>query len=242
MLLRVVAKAGQHDTRATNFVAVRIGESVGASIVVGGRLFGGSGSSAGEIGHLVLDLEGERCGCGNVGCVETIVAEHRSAERLVGVAASLSEALDEGPAGLFAVAAEQSRSARALRKEIGSIGTDLGTAIAPLIVLLDSERITNRRGAHESRAGAARCCYFDGTPTSAAVPGSTRRYPIQRTRRPRRVDRRGRSGLPLVVRHAMRDQHLVCSRASKRGSKRGPSARNPTWGRQERSGRTCGNL
>ena len=173
MLLRVVAKAGQHDTRATNFVAARIGESVGACIVVGGRLFGGSGSSVGEI---------------------------------------------------------------------GSIGTDLGTAIASLVVLLDSGRITNRRGAHEPRAGAVRCCYSHGTPTSAAVPGSTRRYPIQRTRCPRHADRHGRSGLPLAVRNAMRDQHLVCSRASKRGSKRGPSARNPSWGRQERSGRTCGNL
>ena len=239
MLLRVVAKAGHHDTRATNFVAVRIGESVGACIVVGGRLFGRSGSSAGGIGHLVLDLEGEHCGCGNVGCVETIVAEHRSVERLVGVAPSLSEALDEGPAGLPAVADEQSKSARALRREIDSIGTDRDTAIAPLIVLLDSERITNRRGAHEPRAGAARCCYFHGTLASDAVPGSTRRYPIERTRRPSCVDRRG---LPLAVRAAMRDQHLVWSRARKRGSKRGPSARNPTWGRQERSGRTCGNL
>ena len=104
MLLRVVAKAGHHDTRATNFATVRTGECVG------GRLFGGSGSSAGRIGHLVLDPEGERCGCGNVGCVETIVAEHRSVERLVGVAPSLSEALDEGPARLFAVTAEQARS------------------------------------------------------------------------------------------------------------------------------------
>ena len=129
------------DTGAANFATVRIGKGVGAGIVLGGRLFGGSGSSAGEIGHLVLDPEGERCGCGNVGCAETILAEPRLVERLVGVDPSLSEALDEGPARLFAVAAEQSKSATTLRKEIESIGTDLGTAIAPLIVLLDIERI-----------------------------------------------------------------------------------------------------
>ena len=105
MLLRAVAKAGHHDTRATKLATVRIGDGVGPCIVLGGRLFGGSGSSAGEIGHLVLDPEGERCGCGNVGRVETIVAEHRSVERPVGVAPSLSEALDEGSARLFAVAA-----------------------------------------------------------------------------------------------------------------------------------------
>ena len=144
---------------------------------------------------------------------------------------SLSEVLDEGPARLFALAAEQSRSARALRQEIESIATDLGTAIAPLIVLLDIERITNRRRGHEPRAGAARCGYFHCTPAGAAVPGSTRRYPIQRTRHPRRVDWRGRSGLPLVVRNAMRDQHLVSTRARERGSKSGPSATIPTWGR-----------
>ena len=127
---------------ATNFATVRIGEGVGAGIVLGERLFRGSGSSAGEIGHLVLDPEGDRCGCGNFGCVETILAEPRLVERLVGVEPSLSEVLGEGPARLFAAAAERSRSATALRKEIESIGADLGTAIAPLIVLLDIERIT----------------------------------------------------------------------------------------------------
>ena len=129
------------DTGAANFATVRIGEGVGAGIVLGGRLFGGSGSSAGEIGHLVVDPEGQRCGCGNVGCVETILAEPRLVERLVGVDPSLSEVLDEGPARLFAVAAEKSKAATAVRQEIESIGTDLGTAIAPLIVLLDIERI-----------------------------------------------------------------------------------------------------
>ncbi len=50
-----------------NFLA---GEGVGAGIVVDGEIFAGSRGIAGEIGHISLDINGEKCDCGNRGCME----------------------------------------------------------------------------------------------------------------------------------------------------------------------------
>ncbi len=50
-----------------NFLA---GEGIGAGIVSDGHVFGGSRGIAGEIGHISLNINGERCDCGNRGCME----------------------------------------------------------------------------------------------------------------------------------------------------------------------------
>ncbi|MDX6722615.1 MAG: glucokinase [Solirubrobacteraceae bacterium] len=45
------------------------GTGVGGGIVLGGRPWVGRGA-AGEIGHVVVRIGGERCGCGRLGCME----------------------------------------------------------------------------------------------------------------------------------------------------------------------------
>lgn len=50
-----------------NFLA---GEGIGAGIVIDGEIFAGSRGVAGEIGHISLDINGEKCDCGNKGCME----------------------------------------------------------------------------------------------------------------------------------------------------------------------------
>ncbi len=59
-----------------SLVLVRVGEGVGAGIVLDGRLYRGPGSGAGEIGHVVVDADGSPCWCGRRGCLETVVAMH----------------------------------------------------------------------------------------------------------------------------------------------------------------------
>lgn len=46
---------------------------VGAGIIAGGHLWRGADGFAGELGHLPVDPDGRRCGCGRVGCWETRV-------------------------------------------------------------------------------------------------------------------------------------------------------------------------
>ena len=53
-----------------NVVGMTIGTGIGAGIVIDGRLYRGSGGTAGEIGHTTIDLNGRHCKCGNYGCLE----------------------------------------------------------------------------------------------------------------------------------------------------------------------------
>jgi len=53
---------------------VSIGVGIGSGILVNGRLFGGASGSAGEIGHMTVIPGGERCRCGNDGCLEAVAS------------------------------------------------------------------------------------------------------------------------------------------------------------------------
>ena len=52
-------------------LCVVLGTGVGGGVVIGGRLWKGTGS-AGELGHQTVELNGPICGCGNRGCIESI--------------------------------------------------------------------------------------------------------------------------------------------------------------------------
>jgi glucokinase len=51
-------------------IAVHLGDSVDAGIVVDGRLAGGRTGGVGRIGHVVVEPEGRLCTCGALGCLE----------------------------------------------------------------------------------------------------------------------------------------------------------------------------
>jgi predicted NBD/HSP70 family sugar kinase len=67
---------------AQNLILVRVDEGVGAGLVLGGSLFTGTRSAAGEIGHVVIDEHGDPCACGKRGCLETVVSEPLLGQRL----------------------------------------------------------------------------------------------------------------------------------------------------------------
>ncbi|HAZ76486.1 MAG TPA: transcriptional regulator, partial [Enterobacteriaceae bacterium] len=53
-------------------ILVRLHRGTGAGIIANGHIFLGSNGNVGEIGHIQVDPLGERCHCGNFGCLETI--------------------------------------------------------------------------------------------------------------------------------------------------------------------------
>lgn len=54
-----------------NFIYLGITSGVGSGIVINRKLYNGHQGYGGEIGHITVDIDGEECGCGNRGCVET---------------------------------------------------------------------------------------------------------------------------------------------------------------------------
>ncbi|MGD0911519.1 MAG: ROK family transcriptional regulator [Terracidiphilus sp.] len=53
-----------------DIVLVAISEGIGAGVFADGRIISGNRGMAGEFGHISLDPEGPRCGCGRKGCWE----------------------------------------------------------------------------------------------------------------------------------------------------------------------------
>lgn len=50
---------------------LNLGTGVAAGIVIDGTIWRGARGTAGEVGHLSVDPNGRRCGCGQRGCIET---------------------------------------------------------------------------------------------------------------------------------------------------------------------------
>ncbi|MBP2001424.1 glucokinase [Paenibacillus shirakamiensis] len=57
-----------------NCVCYTLGTGVGGGIIINGAIYQGFAGLAGELGHMsvVPDLEAIQCGCGKVGCLETV--------------------------------------------------------------------------------------------------------------------------------------------------------------------------
>jgi predicted NBD/HSP70 family sugar kinase len=55
-----------------SFAVVTAGLGIGAGLVIDYEVRRGMSDTAGELGHMVLDPDGEPCSCGNRGCLETV--------------------------------------------------------------------------------------------------------------------------------------------------------------------------
>jgi len=97
---------------------LRLGTGVGAGLVLEGALVRGQRYAAGEIGHVVLDPDGERCACGRNGCLETVVAVPRL--RALAANDAANDAADD-----------------AADLRLAAAGVRLGAALAPVVGALD---------------------------------------------------------------------------------------------------------
>lgn len=120
--------------RTDNLVVVKVGEGVGAGIVIDGRLVQGDGFGAGEIGHVTVQPGGAECRCGRRGCLETVA----SSRAILRAAGSPGEPGPERLAG--AVARLRSGDPRVLQA-VRDAGAALGVGVAWLVGALNIERV-----------------------------------------------------------------------------------------------------
>jgi len=59
---------------AHSLIFLTIGTGLGAGIILDGKLWRGKCGFAGELGHVTVNPEGEKCNCGGQGCLETEVS------------------------------------------------------------------------------------------------------------------------------------------------------------------------
>lgn len=73
--VRLLAENSQaHDLHYKNVLSFNIADGVGSHAIIDGRLLNGSTSRGGEIGHIIVDPSGPRCGCGHKGCLESFIS------------------------------------------------------------------------------------------------------------------------------------------------------------------------
>ena len=53
-----------------NFIGMVVSTGVGGGIVLDGQLLDGASGNAGHVGHVIVNPDGHRCGCGARGCLE----------------------------------------------------------------------------------------------------------------------------------------------------------------------------
>src|SRR5262245_4768427 len=68
----------------SNFVYLTVSDGLGVGIVLGGELVRGQHNIAGEFGHVPLNIDGPRCGCGASGCWEAYVSNLATLSRYFG--------------------------------------------------------------------------------------------------------------------------------------------------------------
>lgn len=64
----------EYKAKPKNLVGIFIGTGIGGGLVINGDLYTGHNLTAGEIGHMVIEVNGPKCGCGNRGCLEALAS------------------------------------------------------------------------------------------------------------------------------------------------------------------------
>jgi glucokinase len=137
-----------------HLVLVTVGTGIGGGIVADGSLFRGAHGFAAEIGHIIVEPGGPRCGCGNLGCWEQ-VASGRAIDRLGreeavrnpgGRVATLAGGGEVTGRHVAEAAREGDGAATAIFAEVGR---RLGEGIAGLVNVLDPEVVVVGGGVAE---------------------------------------------------------------------------------------------
>jgi glucokinase len=61
-------------SKPRNMVGIFIGTGIGGGLILNGELYSGFNRTAGELGHMVLEVKGPKCSCGNNGCFEALAS------------------------------------------------------------------------------------------------------------------------------------------------------------------------
>jgi glucokinase-like ROK family protein len=139
---------------ARNLAYIKVATGVGAGLLLDGHIYRGATGSAGEIGHLTVDLNGDLCTCGNRGCLETIASGPAIARRAqqaiqAGRQTLLGLQADGRPVTAEDVAAAASRGDLVAQQIIAEAGAQLGVAIAGLVNLINPNMVVVSGGVAE---------------------------------------------------------------------------------------------
>jgi glucokinase len=140
-----------------DFLMITVGTGVGGGIFLGGAPYRGSRGLGGEIGHVVLELDGDPCPCGGTGHLESYVSRPAIAARGRAAAAQFSgrDILAAAGGTIDAITAESvllaARSGDAAAREILlECGDTLGRALVGFVNIFNPKLIVVGGGIAEA--------------------------------------------------------------------------------------------
>lgn len=99
----LIAFAEKEKRNLNDLISIDIGKGVGSGIIIDGKIYKGVGGTAGEFGHISVDMNGPVCKCGNRGCTElytnTTVIKERAKKILNKDKISLADIMKESENG-----------------------------------------------------------------------------------------------------------------------------------------------
>jgi glucokinase len=125
----------------TDVIFVTISTGIGSGIILGGEVYSGANGLAGEVGHMVVDLNGLLCGCGRRGCWEMIAsgtAHRRRIREAYGSGTWPNLETEPTPEDVTQRAREGDRAARAL---VLRTARYIGIGVSNLANMYDPEAV-----------------------------------------------------------------------------------------------------
>ena len=135
------------SSRNENFVIVKLSAGIGAAIIAQGDIYRGSDGAAGDIAHICVDPNGQRCVCGNVGCLELLAGTQA-------IVKSATEAARNDPNGYLASVLAKNQAISLQDVSIAALdgdivaneiirrtGSAIGQVLAATVNLLNPTRI-----------------------------------------------------------------------------------------------------
>ncbi|WP_042145929.1 ROK family glucokinase [Paucisalibacillus sp. EB02] len=133
--------------QSKDVIAVTLGTGVGGGIITGGKILNGANGTAGEIGHIIVDLNGYDCNCGRKGCLETIASA-------TGIARQAMQIVEDKPTSKLAVVFQENNTITSKDVfELAALGDEdcnqiinhtadvIGFALANLSITLNPSKI-----------------------------------------------------------------------------------------------------
>lgn len=135
---------------AQHVLGMFIGTGIGGGLIIDGALYHGFSKNAGEVGHMVIEAGGPKCGCGRRGCLEALASRTaitRDVRRAVkrGQKTMLTDLvgkeIEEIPSGALkdAFRADDKLTKKVVRRAAKYIGIGIGSLVnvmGPQVVVL----------------------------------------------------------------------------------------------------------
>lgn len=123
-------------------ILVRLHRGTGAGIIVNGQIFLGNNGNVGEIGHIQIDPLGERCHCGNFGCLETIAANAAIENRALALLAQgYPSKLTSDDCSIGTICKAANRHDPLASELIELVGRQLGKGVSIAINLFNPQKV-----------------------------------------------------------------------------------------------------